>query len=293
MSAALARRSNIAISMPPIAMRATPAAPRCELASYTSWRRCALKETSVPTTRGLSARTISDKTGSQRSCTEMSRPSPVGPSAVSRKIARAPSRGEFAKAAPNWQVKGRASGCARSAVIFMGPLKMCRLRLEPSVAAGDRTILDIDDRPAFTSQLGGRSGQTVGRNACRERSSSSSTIRVLPWRFEAQNCAPWRVGGRELMWHGDPASWPASSPILFPICGATNGGVRLGGATFPLGVHGFAAQSMFAIEAIDSDHVRFSLKDDLATRSLYPFGFLAHRRISARVGLDRGSPGRP
>ncbi|HWG04930.1 MAG TPA: aldose 1-epimerase family protein [Beijerinckiaceae bacterium] len=96
----------------------------------------------------------------------------------------------------------------------------------------------------------------------------------------------WRVAGRELMWQGDPASWQATSPVLFPICGATNNGVRVGGTTFPLGIHGFAAQSVFAIEAIDNDHVRFALNDDLATRSLYPFDFslvVEYRIASASI----------
>ena len=96
----------------------------------------------------------------------------------------------------------------------------------------------------------------------------------------------WQVGGRELMWRGDASSWPATSPVLFPICGATNGGrVRAGGQSFPLCLHGFAAQSMFAIAAIDSDYVRFVLEDDLTSRFLYPFRF--------RLTVDyRVAPGR-
>src|SRR5829696_936009 len=27
----------------------------------------------------------------------------------------------------------------------------------------------------------------------------------------------WRIGGRELIWHGDPAHWPQRAPILFPV----------------------------------------------------------------------------
>lgn len=109
----------------------------------------------------------------------------------------------------------------------------------------------------------------------------------------------WRVGGRELMWQGDAASWPATSPVLFPVCGATRDGIiRVAGQSFPLGLHGFAARAMFAIASIDSDHVRFVLKDDVATRTHYPFGFaltveyrVAPGRIDARLGIRNTGSG--
>src|SRR5215213_2076179 len=34
----------------------------------------------------------------------------------------------------------------------------------------------------------------------------------------------WRIGGRELIWHGDPAHWAQRAPILFPVVGASAGG---------------------------------------------------------------------
>jgi galactose mutarotase-like enzyme len=110
----------------------------------------------------------------------------------------------------------------------------------------------------------------------------------------------WRVDGRELMWQGDAASWPATSPVLFPVCGATRDGVvRVAGQNFPLGLHGFAAQAMFAIAEIDSDHVRFALRDDLGTRTRYPFGFaltldyrVAPGRLTARLGVRNSGSGR-
>lgn len=109
----------------------------------------------------------------------------------------------------------------------------------------------------------------------------------------------WRVGGKELMWQGDAASWSATSPVLFPVCGATRDGcVRVGGQSFPLGLHGFAAQAMFAIADVDSDHVRFVLQDDLSTRNLYPFSFaltidyrVVAGRIDARLGIRNTGKG--
>jgi galactose mutarotase-like enzyme len=89
----------------------------------------------------------------------------------------------------------------------------------------------------------------------------------------AELCS-WQVAGKELMWQRDPAFWPATSPVLFPICGATNGGkIRVAGQSFSLGLHGFAAQSMFAVTNIEKDHVQFALRDDVSTRGRYPFGF--------------------
>ena len=38
----------------------------------------------------------------------------------------------------------------------------------------------------------------------------------------------WRIGGRELIWHGDPAHWAQRAPILFPVVGATAGGAVRG-----------------------------------------------------------------
>ena len=103
----------------------------------------------------------------------------------------------------------------------------------------------------------------------------------------------WRVGARELMWQGDASSWPATSPVLFPICGATRDGtVRVAGQSFPLGLHGFAARAVFTIARIDSDHVRFAFEDDSATYAHYPFRFtltvdyrIAPGRVEARLGV--------
>jgi galactose mutarotase-like enzyme len=72
----------------------------------------------------------------------------------------------------------------------------------------------------------------------------------------------------------------------------------VGGTTFPLGIHGFAAHSLFTIETIDSDYVRFAVNDDLATRALYPFGFsldaeyrLTPTSIEARLHIRNDGTG--
>jgi galactose mutarotase-like enzyme len=84
----------------------------------------------------------------------------------------------------------------------------------------------------------------------------------------------WRAGGRELIWQPDPLYWNASSPVLFPIVGwARDGKIRVGGQSYPIGVHGFAAMSQFDVEQMAADQARFILTDTPASRMNYPFKF--------------------
>jgi galactose mutarotase-like enzyme len=84
----------------------------------------------------------------------------------------------------------------------------------------------------------------------------------------------WSVGAQPLLWTQKPAIWPKSSPILFPTVGRVRDGrYRLGGKSYELGVHGFAAASTFAVEERRADGVRLVLVDDAATRAAYPFAF--------------------
>jgi galactose mutarotase-like enzyme len=83
----------------------------------------------------------------------------------------------------------------------------------------------------------------------------------------------WSVGGAELLWSGDPAIWDEISPILYPIVGWTRDGARVGGRHYPLKLHGFARARDFVSEAVGADWVRLTLRDDAATRALYPFAF--------------------
>jgi galactose mutarotase-like enzyme len=84
----------------------------------------------------------------------------------------------------------------------------------------------------------------------------------------------WRVGGEELLWQGDPASWHEQSPVLFPVVGWTrNGESRVHGRTIPLALHGFARHRDFTLLEHGPAHVKLGLKHDEATRALYPFSF--------------------
>lgn len=84
----------------------------------------------------------------------------------------------------------------------------------------------------------------------------------------------WRVGGRELLWQGDPAHWGFSAPILFPVVGASKAGVlRVDGVDHPMGQHGFARRSDFTcVEQVEARvHLRMSETDE--TLAAYPFRF--------------------
>ncbi|MDH7794735.1 MULTISPECIES: aldose 1-epimerase family protein [unclassified Beijerinckia] len=100
----------------------------------------------------------------------------------------------------------------------------------------------------------------------------------------------WRVGGQELIWTPDPAIWNASAPVLFPIVGwAREGAIRVGGKRYPIGVHGFAAASLFAIEAQRADEVTLAFRDDARSRAHYPFGFrfsITYRLSPTALGID-------
>ena len=95
----------------------------------------------------------------------------------------------------------------------------------------------------------------------------------------------WSVAGRDLLWTPEPAIWNAVSPLLFPVVGWTRlSRVSVGGAFYPMPVHGFAASSIFSLELIDPSHARFTLRDNAQTRAHYPFAF--ELRIDYRLSED-------
>ena len=84
----------------------------------------------------------------------------------------------------------------------------------------------------------------------------------------------WTVGGRDLLWSRDPAHWAYSAPILFPVVGASAGGVvRVDGVDYPMAQHGFARTSRFDVVTADASSARLRLVDDSDTRASYPFRF--------------------
>ena len=93
----------------------------------------------------------------------------------------------------------------------------------------------------------------------------------------------WAPRGRNLLWTPDPTIWPDVAPILFPVVGWTRGGaVRVGGRTYPLGLHGFARHLDFRLVEQDADRALLRLDDTADTRALFPFAF----RFDVHVRLE-------
>jgi len=112
----------------------------------------------------------------------------------------------------------------------------------------------------------------------------------------------WQVGGRDLIWNGDPAFWAFRAPILFPVVGASSDAqVRVDGRSYPMPQHGFARTLDFDVVEQAEDEVRLRLEDSSDTRPHYPFAFrldvairlapeAVHLRFSVHNTGDRPMP---
>ncbi|HVO39396.1 MAG TPA: aldose 1-epimerase family protein [Spirochaetia bacterium] len=81
-------------------------------------------------------------------------------------------------------------------------------------------------------------------------------------------------GGQEYIWHGDPAWWNGSAPVLFPVIGGLKGGqYSYEGTTYTLPSHGFARTSEFAVTRSGDDSAELALVSSPKTRESYPFDF--------------------
>jgi galactose mutarotase-like enzyme len=90
----------------------------------------------------------------------------------------------------------------------------------------------------------------------------------------------WSVGGRELIWEGDPIHWAGRAPILFPVVGASSGGqVLVDGRAYPMPQHGFARLLDFAPIEHESDRVVLRLESSLETLQSFPFSFRLDVRL--------------
>lgn len=80
--------------------------------------------------------------------------------------------------------------------------------------------------------------------------------------------------GRELMWHGDPAYWGWSSPVLFPFVGSVlDKTYRYRGKEYHVNQHGFARNREFKPVSRTETEIVFRLTDCDETREIYPFAF--------------------
>ena len=80
--------------------------------------------------------------------------------------------------------------------------------------------------------------------------------------------------GLDLLWDGDPVFWTGRSPLLFPIVGQAKGNrIRVAGAAYEIGRHGFVRTSTFALVSSDASRCTWRLEASGATRRHYPFEF--------------------
>jgi len=81
------------------------------------------------------------------------------------------------------------------------------------------------------------------------------------------------AAGTEVLWQGTEP-WPRHAPNLFPIVGMlANDTLRHDGRTYRVTQHGFARDRDFAWLERTPTTARLELRDDAATRALYPFAF--------------------
>lgn len=106
--------------------------------------------------------------------------------------------------------------------------------------------------------------------------------------------------GREHIWHGDPAWWNGSAPVLFPVIGGLKGGQYLfEGKPYTLPSHGFARTSEFTATRSGEDSAELTLMSSPKTRESYPFDFslrvsfqLERSGISVRYSVTNTGVGR-
>ena len=80
--------------------------------------------------------------------------------------------------------------------------------------------------------------------------------------------------GNEYLWQGDSRYWSDRAPILFPFIGRlTNNSYKYMGKVYPMGIHGFAASSVFVVTEKSEDTISLQLNSNLRTKEQYPFEF--------------------
>lgn len=85
----------------------------------------------------------------------------------------------------------------------------------------------------------------------------------------------------EFIWQRDGAVWPDSAPILFPVVGRLKDGAYTHqGQRYHLPIHGFARFHDFELVEQRADSATLLLRDNPATRALYPFAFVLKLRFT-------------
>ena len=88
----------------------------------------------------------------------------------------------------------------------------------------------------------------------------------------------WSICGRdgtEYLWQGDPKYWPDRSISIFPyVARLTEGSYYMDGELHHMGIHGFAAASMFTAAKHERECLVLELEDNEETYAQYPRRFL-------------------
>jgi galactose mutarotase-like enzyme len=91
-----------------------------------------------------------------------------------------------------------------------------------------------------------------------------------------------RLGDMDLLWTAGPL-WPRHAPLLFPIVGALKDDtLNHRGTSYPMPKHGFARDRAFTWTERTATTCTLELRDDEATRKIYPFAF----RLTATYTLE-------
>ncbi len=95
--------------------------------------------------------------------------------------------------------------------------------------------------------------------------------------------------GCEYLWQGDPVFWSDRAPVLFPfIARLEKEQYQLDGTVYPMGIHGFAAQSEFAVE-VQRDALVLTLHSTDVTKESYPFDFsleITYRLVGSAIHVE-------
>ena len=86
----------------------------------------------------------------------------------------------------------------------------------------------------------------------------------------------WKIGDLEYIWQRDPAYWPGSAPILFPIVGELKGEGKttiINGKPYHMTIHGFARDMEFSLVKAEGDTITMKLEATKETLKAYPFKF--------------------
>lgn len=81
-------------------------------------------------------------------------------------------------------------------------------------------------------------------------------------------------GGKEMLWSGDPAVWPAQTPLMFPICGGLKDDKFIyDGKEYILEKHGYGRKVEFELEKADNESATFLLVSNEESHKVYPFDY--------------------